>query len=123
VLHDGQHRDGVEGPPLVGRVGRERAGQEPVAVALDGPFEGRVDEAEGQRVEAVPVDGLGKIGYELKIAATTKVGPAIEVGWLSGNDRLIVLRYTCAPGIAAEQVTAAATSMVTLAHAVDTTTV
>ena len=43
VLHDRQHRDGVEGPRLVRRVGRERAGQQPVAVALGGPFERRVE--------------------------------------------------------------------------------
>ena len=40
------------------------------------------------------VTKLGKIGYVQQVAPTTKLGPAIEVGWLSGNDRLIIMRYT-----------------------------
>jgi hypothetical protein len=49
---------------------------------------------------ATPVAGLGKIGYAASLPATGGTATATggtaavtEVGWLSGNDRLLVLRY------------------------------
>jgi hypothetical protein len=72
---------------------------------------------------STPVQKLGKIGYVLRVAATTKLGPAVEVGWLSGNDRLIIMRYTFAKSASTAAATALKTKMITLAHAVDGTTV
>jgi hypothetical protein len=70
---------------------------------------------------SVAVAQLGKIGYSAQIAATSTTGPATEVGWLSGNDRLIIMRYTAAPGAsAAGSIT---DGMVSLARTVDATTV
>lgn len=72
---------------------------------------------------SLPVTKLGKIGYVLQIAATTKLGPAIEVGWLSGNDRLIIMRFTFAKSASAADATALKSKMLTLARVVDGTTV
>jgi hypothetical protein len=44
------------------------------------------------------VKGLGLIAYRLNVAATGKAGPAIEIGWLSPRERLMILRYAFAPG-------------------------
>jgi hypothetical protein len=67
------------------------------------------------------VPNLGKIGYSVPIKATSPAGPAIEIGWLSGNDRLIVMRYTAQVGATVpDSVTA---GMVSLARTVDATTV
>jgi hypothetical protein len=43
------------------------------------------------------VSSLGKVGYEIEHAASGGNGPTIEVGWLSGNERLIVMMYAYAP--------------------------
>ncbi len=73
---------------------------------------------------ATTVTKLGKVGYVEQLSATSGRGPAIEVGWLSGNDRLIMLRYTSPsgtdPGDLASSLT---TPMITLARHVDATTV
>jgi hypothetical protein len=44
------------------------------------------------------VKGLGLIAYRLNIAATGKSGPALEIGWLSKKERLMIVRYGFAPG-------------------------
>jgi len=69
------------------------------------------------------VSNLGKIGYVVQVKATATVGPAVEVGWLSGNDRLIIMRYTFPTDSAASAATAASNGMTTLARTVDATTV
>jgi hypothetical protein len=66
------------------------------------------------------VTKLGKVGYSAAIKATASAGPSVEVGWLSGNNRLIILRYTAATGKPAAQLTNA---LVSLARKVDATTV
>jgi hypothetical protein len=70
-----------------------------------------------------PVSNLGKIGYVVQVKATATVGPAVEVGWLSGNDRLIIMRYTFPTDSAATAATAASDGMTALARTVDATTV
>ncbi|HKD99180.1 MAG TPA: hypothetical protein VKB69_16490 [Micromonosporaceae bacterium] len=72
---------------------------------------------------ATKVTELGKVGYVQQVAGSSGTGPAVEVGWLSGNDRLITLRYTSGQGTAAADIAAMATNMVTLARHVDATTV
>lgn len=79
--------------------------------------------ADVQPAAAIAVKELGKVGYVEQVAAASGGGPAIEVGWLSGNDRLITMRYTGATGTTADQLTALTTGMITLARHVDTTTV
>jgi hypothetical protein len=51
---------------------------------------------------AKSLTGLGKAAYGAKVA-----GPGVEVGWLSGDSRLITLRYTGKP-IAVEALVALA---------------
>ena len=67
------------------------------------------------------VADLGQVGYVRQVKSSAKTGPGIEVGWLSGNDRLIVMRYTDASGgTVAGSLT---TGMESLARIVDATTV
>jgi len=66
---------------------------------------------------------LGKTAYEAQVSATKSAGPVIEVGWLSGNDRLIIFRYAFPTGTSPDVSKALAPKMVTLAKIVDQTTV
>jgi hypothetical protein len=79
--------------------------------------------ADVQPSGATAVTDLGKVGYVQQIPAASGTGSAVEVGWLSGNDRLITMRYTSAKGTTAEQVAALVDRMVALARHVDATTV
>jgi hypothetical protein len=58
--------------------------------------------------------GLGKAAYRARVA-----GDGVEVGWLSGDKRLITLRYTAAPGGKAVAIEA----LVALAKEVDKSSV
>lgn len=70
-----------------------------------------------------PLTGLGKIGYSIVLDSTSSAGPGVEVGWLSGNDRLILLRYVFPKGSASTAATAFVPKLVALAKLVDQTTV
>jgi hypothetical protein len=59
---------------------------------------------------AQSVKGLGKAAYQARVA-----GPGVEVGWLSGDNRLITLRFTGQD--------LAAGKLLTLAKAVDKSSV
>lgn len=72
---------------------------------------------------STPVTKLGKIGYEIVQPAGTGVGPTIEIGWLSGNDRLIVMRYTFDADASMADASALLDKMIELARKVDITTV
>jgi hypothetical protein len=65
------------------------------------------------------VGDLGKIGYSRTVPAAGDAGPGVEVGWLSGNQRLMVLRFRTAPGTPAGDATAAVPKLVDLAKKVD----
>lgn len=68
---------------------------------------------------AKSVKGLGKAAYRTAKAASGKIGPTAEVGWLTGDKRLITLRYTCVsdePKATAEELSV---KLVELAKAVD----
>lgn len=73
--------------------------------------------------KATSVSGLGKIGYSATVAAGSGSGPGIEVGWLSGNQRLMVLRYRAAPDTPADEVDALSPKLVDLAKKIDLATV
>ena len=63
---------------------------------------------------------LGKAGYSRSLAASlTGAGPGAEVCWLSGNQRLITLRYRTPPGTPAGDATAMIPKLVALARKVD----
>ncbi len=67
------------------------------------------------------VAGLGKIGYEIEHPPGDGNGSTIEVGWLSGNDRLIVMTYAYAAGQTVDD--KMVTAMIELAKKIDGTTV
>jgi hypothetical protein len=72
---------------------------------------------------STPVKGLGKIAYVVDSAAGGGHGPRWEVGWLSGNQRLMVLRFTFAKGAPAADVSALKAKIVELAKRIDRTDV
>jgi hypothetical protein len=72
---------------------------------------------------ATVIQDLGKVGYQTGVPAAGGAGPGIEVGWLSGNQRLMVLRYRGAAGTAVPDVNALLPKLVELARKVDMTTV
>jgi hypothetical protein len=47
---------------------------------------------------AAAVAGLGKTGYQTTTPAKPPAGPLLEVGWLTGNARLLFLRWTMSAG-------------------------
>jgi hypothetical protein len=61
---------------------------------------------------------LGLRAYSIAVPAAGGAGPGVEVGWLSGDNRLLVLRYRSAPKNPADPA-ALAPKMVELAHKVD----
>lgn len=68
---------------------------------------------------ASAVAGLGKVGYRTTLKAGAGKGPAVEVGWLSGDGRLLTLRFTLASGQVAAAAQAAAPKVVALAKKID----
>src|SRR6266511_2361922 len=54
---------------------------------------------------ATPVAELGKVAYSVPAEAGDGAGPGVEVGWLTGDRRLIVLRCRLAGGTATEMAT------------------
>jgi hypothetical protein len=67
------------------------------------------------------VTGLGKVAYRAGVAPVPKAGrgSGIEIGWLSGNNRILVLRCTLAADATPETVAQLTTKLVELALAVD----
>jgi hypothetical protein len=68
---------------------------------------------------AASVAGLGRSGYRAMLKAGTGKGPGVEVGWLSGDGRLLTLRFTLAAGEAAAAAKAAAPKVIALAKEID----
>jgi hypothetical protein len=62
---------------------------------------------------------LGKVGYTAAVPGAAGGGPGIEVGWLSGNQRLMVLRFRTPAGTAPGDAAAMTPKLVTLAQKVD----
>jgi len=66
------------------------------------------------------VGDLGKLGYSRSLpASATGAGPGAEVGWLSGNQRLMVLRYRTPVGTPSGDATALIPKLVALAKKID----
>jgi hypothetical protein len=72
---------------------------------------------------STPVKGLGKVGYVADSSAGGGHGPRWEVGWLSGNQRLMVLRFTFVKGASAADVSALKAKIIELAKRIDRTDV
>jgi hypothetical protein len=68
---------------------------------------------------ATVLSELGKLGYSRTLPDAGGAGPAAEVGGLSGNGRLMVLKYRSTPGTSAGDVTALVPKLVDLAKKVD----
>jgi hypothetical protein len=67
------------------------------------------------------VPGLGRVAYQLALPAAAGGGPGLEVCWLSGSKRLVVLRYFFPAGATDADVAALLPKLVALAHTADTT--
>jgi hypothetical protein len=68
------------------------------------------------------VNDLGKAAYSAAVAAGSGAGPGYEVGWLSANQRLIILRYRSANGTASGDVSPLLPKLIALAQKIDITT-
>lgn len=70
---------------------------------------------------AAVLTGLGKVAYQAGIPAAPDSGrgPGVEVGWLSGNNRILVLRCTLPADASAQTATELPNRMVELARKVD----
>ncbi len=68
---------------------------------------------------ATVLSDLGKLGYSRTVGPAAGAGPAAEVGWLSGNQRLMTLRYRSPAGTDPAQVSALVSKLVDLAKKVD----
>ncbi len=68
---------------------------------------------------AVPVAGIGKVGFSLMLPAEADTGPGVEVGWLAGNSRIIDLRLHLTKQSTPEQAQSALPKLVDLAKKVD----
>ena len=70
---------------------------------------------------ATPLTGVGKVAYSVAVPADPKAGPGAEVGWLTGDGRLITLRVRLpAPAMPQADLTA---KLVALAKIVDLTSI
>jgi hypothetical protein len=67
------------------------------------------------------VDQLGLVAYTVPVAATATTGPGVEVCWLTGNARLIMMKYDLAPGAKPEDALAATPGVIAFAKRVDFT--
>jgi hypothetical protein len=68
---------------------------------------------------APAVKSLGTAGYQSTARAAPGQGPAAEVGWLSGDKRLLVLRYTLPAGAPAARAKEAGGRLAALARTID----
>lgn len=65
------------------------------------------------------VTGLGKAAYRLPVAAAAKRGPGVEIGWLSSNNRLMMVTYTTPAGTAPAAAAEAGAKLLQLAQKID----
>lgn len=65
------------------------------------------------------VKDLGRIAYRVAIAPSGSSGPGVEVGWLSANERLLIVRYTFPPETTAEHVAEFVPKLIALARQID----
>ncbi len=72
---------------------------------------------------ATVLSDLGKIGYTRKIAAAAGAGAGVEIAWLAGNQRLIMLRCRLTPDASAADADALPAKLLALAHRVDLTSI
>jgi hypothetical protein len=72
---------------------------------------------------AAAVPDLGRYGYSAPVPAGAGAGPGVEVGWLSGNQRLITLRLRTGADTAEADAAGLTPKLVTLAKQIDMTTV
>ncbi len=72
---------------------------------------------------ATAVTGLGKLGYSLVRPAAGGTGPVVEVGWLSGNQRVILLKLRTVAGTSTDQAKELVPKVLVLARTIDVTSV
>lgn len=69
--------------------------------------------------DADSVSDLGKVGYSAAVPAKSGAGPGVEVGWLSGDRQVVVLRYRSPKGTATDDVAKLTDKLVDLAKTID----
>ncbi|HKS97993.1 MAG TPA: hypothetical protein VJT31_00560 [Rugosimonospora sp.] len=72
---------------------------------------------------SAPVADLGKAAYAASVPAGAGAGPGVEVGWLSGHQRIITLRLRTRAGTAQAEADALRPKLIDLARQIDMTTV
>lgn len=70
---------------------------------------------------AAAVKDLGKAAYQIVADPSGEHGPSAEIGWLSGNGRILMLRYTFAKGQEKAEATALAPVLVDMAKDLNAT--
>ncbi len=68
---------------------------------------------------ATAVAELGKVAYSAPTRPEDSAGPGVEIGWLTGDRRLIMLRCHLAPGTASELAARLTPKLVSLAVEID----
>jgi hypothetical protein len=68
---------------------------------------------------ATALPGLGLAAYQMPTPAADKAGPGVEIGWLTGNKRIIELSLRFALGTADDKAGEAMPKMVDLAKLID----
>lgn len=72
---------------------------------------------------AAVIGDLGKIGYSRTVPAGNGAGPTIEIGWLAGNQRLIILKCRLAADAPAGDAPAMVPKLLVLARRIDLTSI
>lgn len=68
---------------------------------------------------AATVAGLGLVAYQMPTPAANDAGPGVEVGWLTGNKRIIELSLRLAPGVPDDKAAEMVPKVVELAKLID----
>lgn len=72
---------------------------------------------------AKAVGKLGKAAYRVAVAPAAGQGPGLEVGWLTGDERLVTLRYTLRAGAQKASADALVPRLIDLAKKIDQSSV
>lgn len=68
---------------------------------------------------AMAVTGLGKVAYRVPVVAAARRGPGVEIGWLSSNNRLMMVTYTTPTGTAPAAAAETGVKLLQLAQKID----
>lgn len=90
-----------------------------VLTATPTSADGAIFGAEVRPKGAAAVKNLGAAAYQRPLAPAGGGGPAAEVGWLTGNGRLLTLRFTYPPDADGAEAAAIMPKLIALAKKID----